>query len=157
MKMQRKAKSVSPKGYQSRLRINAGSGEVFRALSTRKGLQGWWTTLVKGEFVKGGKIRFEFEGLDEHIVMQVDETKKSSEVVWTCLEHTSLPEWDGTKIHFDLKETAKNSCELDFAHIGLVPKLTCYQDCKSGWDYFLSSLVDYVESGKGQPYGQGSN
>lgn len=149
---QRSVGSLIDKGYRTRRKIKASRASVFRALTTKKGLGGWWTHIVSGSLSQGGRLRLEFEGLDEHIIMQINTMKRPSTLNWICVEHTSLPEWNGTNIHFSLKEIAKNNCELDFAHVGLVPDLACYRDCKNGWIYFLESLVSYVETGKGQAF-----
>lgn len=39
-----------------------------------------------------------------------------------------------------------------FTHQGLVPELECFDVCQTGWDYFLGSLKDYLETGKGNPF-----
>jgi TfoX/Sxy family transcriptional regulator of competence genes/uncharacterized protein YndB with AHSA1/START domain len=140
-------------GLKRRILFNTDVDRVFGALSTLKGLRGWWTTLVKGSTEKGGVIRFEFAGLKEHILMRVEKTKKPKWVEWYCLEHTELDEWNGTKVIFELRENESGICELQFQHVGLVPELECYSSCRSGWDYFLKSLKDYVEKNEGTPFG----
>jgi TfoX/Sxy family transcriptional regulator of competence genes/uncharacterized protein YndB with AHSA1/START domain len=142
-----------PMGLKRRILFKANANRVFEALSTLKGLRGWWTTLVKGSTKKGGVIRFEFEGLKEHILMRVEKTKKSKWVEWNCLEHTELDEWNGTRVIFDLQENESGLCELQFEHVGLVPESACFSSCRSGWDYFLKSLKNYAEKNEGAPFG----
>lgn len=88
--------------------------------------------------------------------MHVDLATRPSVVRWACSVHTGLSEWDGTTLTFDLAGDTPEASELKFQHIGLTPKLDCYDDCKWGWDYFLASLVDYVERGQGSPFGAAS-
>jgi len=140
-------------GLKRRILFKADADRVFGALSTLKGLRGWWTTLVKGSTKNGRVIRFEFAGLKEHILMRVAKTNKQKLVEWNCLEHTELDEWNGTRIIFDLRENEPGICELQFQHVGLVPELECYSSCRSGWDYFLKSLKEYVEKNEGTPFG----
>lgn len=140
-------------GYAKRMTIGAPGEALYAALTTREGLGGWWTPLVKGDGKAGGELRFEFKGLSEHIRMRVDTTVPGKRVDWTCLEHTSLPEWSGTQIHFGIRHLGASSCELDFQHVDLTKELDCYEDCALGWDHFLGSLRAYVESGKGHPFG----
>ena len=66
----------------------------------------------------------------------------------------ALPEWDGTKVLFELTEQGIQETELSFRHVGLTPTFECYDMCRDGWDYFLDSLVAYVERGKGTPFGK---
>jgi hypothetical protein len=35
---------------------------------------------------------------------------------------------------------------------GLTPKLECFVDCKNGWDHFLPSLRQFVDTGVGNPW-----
>jgi hypothetical protein len=36
-------------------------------------------------------------------------------------------------------------------HEGLVKQLECYDQCSAGWDHYLASLRDHIESGTGSP------
>ena len=146
-------KTKRSQDYTKTIKIGAECGKVYSALATLKGLRGWWTPLVNGKPTTGGKVRFEFEGLEEYIDMKVERSSDPSAVHWTCLKHTDLPEWDGTKIEFNVTRKSANSCILNFRHIGLSPKLDCFNDCKLGWDHFLASIVALVENGKGMPFG----
>ena len=148
-----KTKESSAKGLSRTLLVDAAAATVFEALTTRVGLRNWWTARVKGRGLAGGELRFEFDGLDEHITMRVERAARPTSVMWTCLEHTELDEWAGTTITFDLTPSDTNRCQLRFQHAGLTPKLACFDDCKAGWNHFLASLVGYVERGEGQPFG----
>ncbi len=39
-----------------------------------------------------------------------------------------------------------------FRHQGLRPRFECYDMCRTGWDQYLPSLQDYVDSGTGNPF-----
>ncbi|MDQ2874979.1 MAG: hypothetical protein M3Y33_09385 [Actinomycetota bacterium] len=41
-----------------------------------------------------------------------------------------------------------------FRHEGLSPQLECYDMCRAGWDQYLPSLRDYLETGTGTPFCQ---
>ena len=60
-------------------------------------------------------------------------------------------EWLGTNIIWHLTEQ-KHGTNVSLIHNGLVPSLTCYRVCQSGWQQYLSSLQSYLESGQGNPY-----
>jgi hypothetical protein len=133
--------------------VNASRASVFDAVSTLAGLRSWWTPITGGSPGAGGQLRFEFQGMDECIIMQVDRADSPRAVHWTCVMHTGLDEWTGTQLRFELVRRSAKACVLNFRHIGLGPRLACYDDCRQGWDHFLASLVGYVENGKGMPYG----
>ena len=61
-------------------------------------------------------------------------------------------EWAGTEIVFRLTPTIDGKTRLDFEHIGLVPALECYDLCNRGWNHFLASLRQLVETGRGTPW-----
>ena len=147
-----KAKSRSRDDFARSVPFHASRDRVFEAIATINGLRGWWTPITGGSASPGGQLRFEFRGLDECIIMRVDSASRPVSVHWTCLMHTELTEWDGTKVLFDLAERTAETCELNFRHVGLTAKLRCYHDCRQGWEHFLTSLVAYVERGKGMPF-----
>ena len=149
----RPGRGIAVRSYAQRLRIKAPPECVFDAVTTLKGLRGWWTSRVSGSpAAQGGDVRFEFEGLDEYIVMRVDGAERPTSVLWTCVVHTGLDDWNGTQVRFQVEACKDGECELAFEHVGLTPKLDCYEDCEAGWGHFLSSLVTYVERGKGTPF-----
>ncbi|HMD45349.1 MAG TPA: SRPBCC domain-containing protein [Acidimicrobiales bacterium] len=138
-------------GYTHRLTIGASRRRVFRALTTIEGLTGWWASSATGSAGAGGRFDLGFGGLGETITMQVDRAQPPAVVTWTCLRHSGLPDWDGTTITFELAPEAGGT-GLDFRHVGLVPDLECYGQCRAGWERFLSSLRAYTESGRGAPF-----
>ena len=139
--------------FVRRVRFNASPTAVFNAITTLEGLRGWWTPLVQGQPSAGGDVRFEFEGLSQHIIMHVDETSAPSFVQWTCRIHSAIPDWKDTRVLWDLRQPAGSDvCEWKLEHVGLTPQLECYDHCEVGWDHFLASVVAYVERGAGTPY-----
>ena len=135
-------REIAP-AYERRATVAAPAEAIFDAVTTLAGLRGWWTALVSGPADRAaGALRFEFAGLEEHIVMRVEEVRKPAFVRWTCLEHTSLPEWNGTQVTFSLEELGSEHCAVTLRHIGVAPD----------WDHFFASLVSYVERGAGAPF-----
>ena len=43
-----------------RVGVKASSEDVYKALATRDGLAGWWTTNTQGDSKPGGVIKFRF-------------------------------------------------------------------------------------------------
>jgi uncharacterized protein YndB with AHSA1/START domain len=144
--------AMDQRDYARDLEIAAPRKTVFAALTTLEGLAGWWTPLVSGDDGSLGQVTFGFAGLDETIVMRVDEAAEPKFVAWTCLEHSGHPEWEGTRIIFELYDDEHETSLLRFRHEGLIPRLDCYLVCESGWDRFLASIAGYVETGQGRPF-----
>ena len=142
----------TPGDYTCEVQFRAPRTSVFHALTTLDGLAGWWTSLVSGNPNTGGEVELAFAGLEEKIVMRVDDATSPSSVTWTCLLHTGHPEWRGTKIAFELTQDDDEHGLLAFRHVGLNPHLDCYETCASGWERFLASLVSYAQQGEGSPF-----
>jgi uncharacterized protein YndB with AHSA1/START domain len=139
--------------YTSELRIDAPRSEVFTALTTPDGLTGWWSTSAEGSCAEGQTMVVGFAGVDETISFRTDGNVESARLVWTCIQHTGLPDWEGTEILFTLSPAGECGTKVNFIHRGLVPALECFDQCRRGWDSFLSSLVSFVEDGRGAPFG----
>jgi uncharacterized protein YndB with AHSA1/START domain/ketosteroid isomerase-like protein len=133
-------------GYSKTLQINARPQEVFDAITTLEGLRGWWTPIASGSTRPGCEIHFGFEGMDEHIVMHVVESNSPQLVRWVCLLQTGAPEWNGSRIRFELLDM-DNVCELRFRHDDVPAEMVT-----PGWERFLGSLAKLAETGAGEPF-----
>jgi uncharacterized protein YndB with AHSA1/START domain len=66
------------------VQIHAAPATVYRALTTAKGLGGWWSKTVEAEERQGGIIRFTFAG-DFHPQMQQRRLDRDRRVEWVCI------------------------------------------------------------------------
>lgn len=141
--------------FTRRVPVHTSRERLFDAITSVEGLRGWWTADVTGSPEIGGELRFGFKRVDEVMTMRVDAASRPSRVQWSCVGHrvgSEDDEWLGTQLTFDLFERGPQACELSFRHIGLTEELVCYDDCKRGWEYFLTSLAAYAERGAGTPF-----
>jgi uncharacterized protein YndB with AHSA1/START domain len=143
--------------YHQRFIVKASPTEVYAALTTSEGLRGWWTQDYQGETKVGNTIHFRF-GVT-HKEMRIKKLDPTREVRWLCtlahINHPSLTrkdEWVGTEIVFRLTPDGQGNTSVDFEHVGLIPSFECYDLCNNGWQYFINSLQQFVETGKGTPY-----
>ena len=149
--------------YQCQVEIAAPSAAVFEALTTEKGLRGWWTARCDIGTGVGAQSVFRFG--KTYNVMRTEKLSPNREVIWQCLEqhHESAKlnrknEWAGTKLKFRMESDSPCSTGLQFEHEGLRPQLECYEICQQGWVHFLKrSLKNYVETGRGEPYAGGAS
>jgi uncharacterized protein YndB with AHSA1/START domain len=146
--------TTNSQDYARQVDIDAPAQRVFDALATLEGIRGWWTSTVNGDPSSGGEITVRFEhledGEDQVKVLRVDEATPSG-IAWTCVFDRRHPEWERTRMLFELEETGGRT-RLDFRHEGLTRELECYKVCEAGWDYFLASIAGYVERGAGTPW-----
>lgn len=60
-------------------------------------------------------------------------------------------EWKGTIIKWKINKSEEGSI-ISFTHLGLIPDFECYEMCVKGWDFYLDSLIQYLETGEGNPF-----
>jgi uncharacterized protein YndB with AHSA1/START domain len=135
--------------YAKQIHFSAPPEKVFDALTTLTGLASWWAP-VTGSGAEGGELCFSY-GAGQTLVVHVEEAHRPSTVVWHVESCNVVPDWVGTSPAFTVTPSGAGGSELTFRHEGLGPQLECYDQCRAGWDHFLPSLHDYVESGTGAP------
>jgi uncharacterized protein YndB with AHSA1/START domain len=129
-----------------RVGIKSSLEEAYKALATRDGLAGWWTTNTQGESKVGGVLQFRFGagGFD----MKVLELQPAERVLWQVVDGPK--EWIGTKVSWELKREGDYAIVL-FKHQGWREPVEFMHHCSTKWAVFLMSLKSLVETGKGAP------
>ena len=142
--------------YKQTIVINADLSAVYAALTTPAGLRGWWTQDCDISTNVGDTITFRFGNTSKD--MRIERLEPNREVGWLCTrahiaasQLTRKNEWVGTRMIFRLTPDGAGRTRLDFEHIGLNPDLQCYDLCSNGWQYFMKSLQQLVETGRGTP------
>lgn len=135
-----------------RIGIKSSPEEVFKALSTIKGVSHWWTEEVEGGENIGGKIQFTFRtdtgDIKGQMTMEVQQLEPQKNVRWRCVD--GPPEWIGTDITFDLS-VQNGQTIIIFGHRNWKEEIEFMAHCSMKWAVFLLSLREYVETGKGKP------
>jgi uncharacterized protein YndB with AHSA1/START domain len=137
--------------YQTTIRVQASPDALFDALTTASGLTAWWTPAA-GLGETGGELEF-FMSAPDPLVIHVDEATRPTSVRWTVTDCSFEPDWVGTQPTFIITPLEGGTSELEFRHHGLTDELDCIEMCTQGWNHYLASLRDYVETGLGSPRG----
>jgi uncharacterized protein YndB with AHSA1/START domain len=137
--------------YQNTIRVQASPGALFDAVTSVTALAAWWAP-VEGSGDAGGELRF-FMNVPEPLVIQVDDATRPAAVRWSVTECSFLTDWEGTHLTFTITPIDADTCELHFRHHGLTAELDCHDMCTRSWDHYMVSLRDYVEAGRGMPFG----
>ena len=136
-----------------RLRIEVPVETVYHALTTKEGLQGWWTPDVEIEngLQQGGILKFGFGPQNQHnqTTLRIEALHHYDLVKWSCLE--ANPEWIGTEISFELEPHVKGAV-LNFSHNNWQAYTNEFAGCSYAWALFLKSLKRLCETGKGLPF-----
>jgi uncharacterized protein YndB with AHSA1/START domain len=129
--------------------INASKEKVFEAISTIKGLSGWWTVRTSGSDALGGILQFQF-GEMEGPQMKVIELKPNEKVSWECVK--SPFNWDGNIFTFSLDEN-DGKTRVRFSHDGWTEQDDFYAGCSFSWGRYMESLRQLCQTGKGEAFG----
>ena len=118
-------------------------------------VRGWWSGLYS-ETIEGSsdKLNDEFTfraGNGVHYSKQkLVESIPNKKIVWLVTEsHLSFiekkDEWTGTKLCFEFSAQG-NETQVRFTHVGLVPKIECYDSCSGAWGDYLEKFLSPLEN-----------
>jgi hypothetical protein len=143
---------MAKENFHRTVKVNASGKEAMKKISQ---VNKWWAKKVKGKSEKlNDKFTVDFG--ETFVDFQISEFVSNKKVVWEvtdCNLHwiKNKKEWKGTEVVFEIREK-KNSTQIDFTHVGLVPDAECYKDCEVGWtEHATVSLVKFINEGKGMP------
>lgn len=141
--------------YKTQIETKANIKICFNSVS--KEINKWWgktdnsTSKIGDEFsIFFGETEWRF---------RVKEYLPFEKITWHCIRanhaHGKMAdikeEWLNSEVNWNFIDN-HGKTKISFVHIGLVPELNCFDVCKSGWDYFIStSLKNYLDTGEGNP------
>jgi uncharacterized protein YndB with AHSA1/START domain len=133
------------------VKIRTPAAQVYEAVTTADGIHNWWTRDADVEDEVGGTAEFRFYEGRVATKVALEELAPSSRVVWKTIASTAPGGWKGTTISFDLREDGADTV-LSFSHRGFAQADENYARVTTGWAYFLISLQQYLETGRGAPH-----
>jgi hypothetical protein len=133
---------------------NASAEEAMKKISQ---VNLWWKKDFYGSAEKLNDtftVPFgELNGEKSFVDFTISELVPNKKVTWKVTD-CYLPwfkdkkEWNNTEVVFKLSEGNGNT-KIDFTHIGLVPKVECYEACEKGWDgHVTKDLEKFINKGK---------
>jgi uncharacterized protein YndB with AHSA1/START domain len=130
------------------LTINASPETIYKALTTTEGIANWWTPETKiGNNI--GEINIFNFGDKYHNEMKITKLISNKRVEWECLKGDR--EWIGTKLSFEIEEK-NNQTGLRFTHDLWKEETDFFASCNFQWGYYMRSIKQYCETGKGIPF-----
>jgi uncharacterized protein YndB with AHSA1/START domain len=135
---------------KEKLIVRGTPAEVFQALTTPSGYQGWWSKECQIAARPGeeSKLKFNKEGNIVNMRFRLDATEADRAVRWTCVAH-DMDSWIGTTLSWQLAPDG-DATEVSLEHGGW--KGDAPEPVVQGWRHFVGSLRSYVETGHGQPW-----
>jgi uncharacterized protein YndB with AHSA1/START domain len=131
------------------LDVSASKDKVREALTTQKGLAGWWTPDVKAQPKVGAVNEFGF-GAGKPVFKLRVKALDADRIVWESVQ--GPPDWAATTVSFDLSGDG-NKTRIRFAHAGFQSTDGGFGTYSYSWAQFLRSLKQLVETGRGEPAG----
>ena len=124
--------------------VRAPRDQVFRAISTPKGLDAWWTQRSSGEPAHGAQFKlwfgpeYDWRALVSRVVPDMEFE----------LEMTKADDdWKGTRVGFVLEEIG-DVTKVHFHHIGWPEANDHYRGSCFCWAMYLRLLASFVETGE---------
>jgi uncharacterized protein YndB with AHSA1/START domain len=133
------------------IRIRTSSERVYQALTTAEGIRNWWTRDADLDARIGGAGEFRFYDGKGVTKVRVDDLEPPNRVRWKTLSANAPGGWDGTTITFALRREGADTV-VSFAHSGFEHANEGYALVTTGWAYYLVSLQQYLETGRGTPH-----
>lgn len=128
------------------LKINAPAEKIYQAITTADGIRHWWTSDAELEAKLGGTGEFGFFGRRLVAKVKIAALTPPTQVKWQVTNAA----WPGDAIEFDLRQE-QTFTRLHFAHRGFAQADQRYASATTRWGFYLLSLKQYVETGKGTP------
>jgi len=132
------------------LKIHATPERVYRALTTSEGIRNWWTRDAALDSEAGGAGEFGFYERKSVTRVRIEELVPLVRVSWKTIS-AFAGGWAGTTIAFDLRAEEGDTVLL-FSHRGFREADDWFARTTTGWAYYLVSLQQYLETGKGAPH-----
>ena len=131
------------------INISSDKENVFRALITREGIEGWWTADVEIRPEVGSKAVFGFFNRETVFTMVIDKITPQK-VEWSCV--AGPEEWVGTKQIFELEDLDSGLTKLKFTHSNWESDEGAFPLCNTTWGHLMVILKEYCEGMKPGPY-----
>jgi len=121
---------------------------LYEALSTRKGIAGWWTPDVKAEPTVGSLNELSFMGTT--LKFRVDRLEPARHVAWSSVDVP--PQWENTQVLFDITPE-DDMVNLKFKHAGFASLDGDFGITSYSWAQYVRSIKLLLEDGEGEPFG----
>jgi hypothetical protein len=139
--------------YSTTFTTDREATDVFNAINNARA---WWSGLIEGETDRlGAEFTYRYGGV-HYSRQKIAELVPGRRVVWH-VEEAALnfvkdkQEWTGTDIVFDIAERDGRT-EVTFTHVGLRPRIECYDQCSDAWRILLhGNLRRLIATGTNQP------
>lgn len=135
--------------YAYAMTVHAALPQVIAAVTDDALIRGWWTAATRSER-DGDDVRL---FMSDGVLMagfRIEHGPGSGVVTW-AVTACVLDDWIGTTPSFSARQNEDGTTAVEFRHVGLRPALECFDQCRAGWNHFMPSLHQFLETGEGRP------
>ena len=136
--------------YAYEMQVHAPFEQVLEALTDGPAIGRWWTA-VTGSERDGDDVRLYIGDHAPFVFFTLEHEAGSGDIAWNVTDCAVMADWVGTTPTFSVRSNADGSCTVAFRHAGLGPALPCFDQCRAGWNHFMPSLHQFLETGVGRP------
>lgn len=129
--------------------VDQSPAEIFAAITN---VRGWWLGEIEGSTDRLG-AEFTYRYQDLHRSRQrITEFVPGQRIVWRVVESEinfvkDKTEWNETEIVFEIGSKNGKS-ELRFTHLGLGPRMPCYDRCSGAWGFYVNGSLRNLIRGR---------
>ena len=131
------------------LDIGAMRQAAFEAVNSDRGLSGWWSNAVSGDYVLAGVIRFTFAG-DFNPHMKITALEQDKAITWQCI--AGHEPWANGTFRFEFVDHEAGTRMRFWQDYAVELSDDAYGIYNYNWGYYLESLRLYLTTGAGKPY-----
>ena len=121
---------------------------VYKAITEQEGLTSWWAAQAVVQSKVGSVAEFSFLGGRFVVKMEITKLEPGRTVYWTVKD--GVPDWLDTRVTYDLIPVGSGT-KVRFGHRDFASAEGSLASASYNWAWFLTSLKDYIETGKGRP------
>ncbi|HTS42774.1 MAG TPA: SRPBCC domain-containing protein [Puia sp.] len=127
--------------------MKAPASKIFEVMADAKGLEKWWTKKSSGKPEVGSKYELDF---GPGYIWQAAVSKYEPGKKFELTMGTSDPDWEGTRVGFEVEEKKGNS-QVRFYHTGWSSANEHYRISTYCWAMYLRLAKRYAEKGETVP------
>lgn len=143
---------MKQQNYHCTITAKISIKEAFEKINR---ISAWWTKGFTGRSQKLGDT-FTVRFGDTFVDFEITEVIPDEKIVWQVVNSNlhwvkDKKEWNNTKVVWELL-SQNGTTQVSMTHVGLVPGIECYANCKAGWNFYVGeSLLKLLTKNRGRP------